>query len=94
MYRLADKYNIPALKKLAADDINSKLGPDNIFEELFGTFTSLYPEIQETQIDYLNKHIQDPIIRKKLPQWMEALAEGRLHGGAAGLVSALILSFD
>ena len=37
----ADQYNIPALKRLAADDINSKLGPDNIFEELFGTFTSL-----------------------------------------------------
>ncbi|KAI1796417.1 hypothetical protein LXA43DRAFT_618515 [Ganoderma leucocontextum] len=93
MYRLVDKYNIPALKKRAADDIKSKLGPDNIFEERFGTFTSLYPEIQEMQIN-LHEHIQDPTIREKLPKWMEALAEGRLHGSAAGIFSALILKFE
>ncbi|KAI0702972.1 hypothetical protein C8T65DRAFT_741452 [Cerioporus squamosus] len=91
MYRLADLYDVPMLKNLARNDIKMKLSPDNILDELFSTFTSLYPEIEAFEREYLLNNIDNPVIQQKLPDWMDALAEGRLPQGAAKTVSKLIL---
>ncbi|RDX50158.1 hypothetical protein OH76DRAFT_1349626 [Lentinus brumalis] len=91
MYRLADLYDIPMLKNLAKNDIKMKLSPNNILDELFSTFTSLYPEIEAFEREYLIRNIDHPVIQQKLPDWIEALAEGRLPQGAAKTVSKLIL---
>ncbi|TFK94586.1 hypothetical protein K466DRAFT_657618 [Polyporus arcularius HHB13444] len=91
MYRLADLYDIPMLKNLAKNDIKMKLSPNNILDELFSTFTSLYPEIEAFEREYLIRNIDHPVIQQKLPDWIDALAEGRLPQGAAKTVSKLIL---
>ncbi|KAM5532554.1 hypothetical protein V8D89_013760 [Ganoderma adspersum] len=95
MYRIAHKYDIASLKEKALNDIKSKLSPGNILEEMFSTFTSLYPDIQTIEYDYLHANIKDKGIQERLPTWLEAMEEGRLPKGAAGILASLIskLSF-
>ncbi|KAI0743835.1 hypothetical protein C8Q80DRAFT_1183395 [Daedaleopsis nitida] len=90
MYRLAEKYDIAPLKEKAANDIKAKLSPHNILEEIFSTFTSLYPGIQEVELEYLHANIKDAGIQARLPSWLEAMEKGLLPKGAAGIVASLI----
>ncbi|RPD63866.1 hypothetical protein L227DRAFT_572307 [Lentinus tigrinus ALCF2SS1-6] len=90
MYRLAEKYDIPDLKKDALKSIQSKLSPHNILEEIFSTFTSLYPAVQSIELEYLHAHSNDSGIRARLPKWLEAMEDGHLPRGAAGIVASLI----
>ncbi|CAL1713800.1 unnamed protein product [Somion occarium] len=54
MYRLADKYGFEDLKQRAANDIQSKLTPGGILDEVFSKFSSKYPEVLQAQLDFLH----------------------------------------
>ncbi|KAI0690191.1 hypothetical protein C8T65DRAFT_817442, partial [Cerioporus squamosus] len=90
MYRLAEKYDIPELREKALSSIRSKLTPDNVLEEIFSRFTSVRPVIQAMELEYLQAHISDDAIQARLPMWMEAMEDGSLPKGAAGIVVSLI----
>ncbi|KAL1942533.1 hypothetical protein VTO73DRAFT_6135 [Trametes versicolor] len=92
MYRLADKYDIAPLKKLAAEEIKKRLSAHNILQEVFSMFTSLYPEIRALEVKFLQNHIvsNGQGIRDQLPTWLEAMEEARLPKGASQIISLLI----
>ncbi|KAH9919572.1 hypothetical protein B0H21DRAFT_768098 [Amylocystis lapponica] len=83
MYRLADKYDLKALRELSKKDIKAKLTEDNILVELFSHFTSRYPEILELEIQFIR---DDNNVKTKtlasLPRWVESVAAGHMpHSG-------------
>ncbi|CDO69307.1 hypothetical protein BN946_scf184976.g26 [Trametes cinnabarina] len=92
LYRLAEKYDIASLKDLAAEEIKKRLHPYNILPEIFSTFTSVYPPIEELQLEYLQQHMGDEVIKDTLPVWIEALAKGHLPVGSERIISRLLLS--
>lgn len=53
VYRLADKYEIPGLKKLALEQIKRDISKCDIVEEAFSKFTSRYPELRELELEHL-----------------------------------------
>ena len=56
MYRLADKLQIPELKKRAQEELASNLTVDNIVWEVFSGFNSQFPAIRTMETDFLLKH--------------------------------------
>jgi len=91
MYRLADKYGLEGLKGMALDNIRLKLSPDNILKELFSTFTSRYPEIQQIQVDVLCDSMQVSDVMASMPGWMAVMAQGHLLH-SQNVMSTLLLS--
>ncbi|KAJ6613968.1 hypothetical protein B0H10DRAFT_1951111 [Mycena sp. CBHHK59/15] len=59
MYRLADELGLEKLKALALLSLNSRLSASNVVSEVFSEFTSLYPELQDIQVEYLVSHYRD-----------------------------------
>ncbi|KAF8152854.1 hypothetical protein K438DRAFT_1987722 [Mycena galopus ATCC 62051] len=59
MYRLADKLGLEELRTLALASLSSRLSENNILEEVFSFFTSLYPVIQELEIGVLTSNFSD-----------------------------------
>ncbi|KAF8214583.1 hypothetical protein K438DRAFT_1801718 [Mycena galopus ATCC 62051] len=57
MYRLADKFHLEKLKSLALESLRFQLSANNIVREAFSTFTSLFPEIQDIEAEFLVKHL-------------------------------------
>ncbi|KAI0769671.1 hypothetical protein BD413DRAFT_477311 [Trametes elegans] len=90
MYRLAEKYDIELLRALSIDQIKASLHPHNILQEIFSTFTSLYPAIQSIELDFLLKNINENVISDQLPTWIDAMEEGHLPRGASRIVSSLV----
>lgn len=56
MYRLADKLQIPELKKRATEELANNLTVDNIVWEVFSGFNSQFPAIRKMETDFLLKH--------------------------------------
>ena len=56
MYRLADKLDIPDLKKRAQEHIAMSLTIQNIVWEVFSGFTAQYADILKMETDFLLKH--------------------------------------
>ncbi|KAF9023722.1 hypothetical protein BDZ89DRAFT_1162596 [Hymenopellis radicata] len=56
MYRLADMIDLPALKERCLQAIHEGLTTDNIYEELFSKFTSLYPEVLQVELEFAVDH--------------------------------------
>ncbi|KAJ7083876.1 hypothetical protein C8R44DRAFT_52725 [Mycena epipterygia] len=59
MYRLADKLGLDELQALALAAISARLSEDNILEEVFSSFTSRYPAIQELEVGVLTSNFSD-----------------------------------
>ncbi|KAJ6481956.1 hypothetical protein C8R45DRAFT_1076080 [Mycena sanguinolenta] len=57
MYKLADKFELNELKALALQSLRSQLCADHIVREAFSTFTSMFPEIQDIEVDFLVRHL-------------------------------------
>ncbi|RPD63868.1 hypothetical protein L227DRAFT_608404 [Lentinus tigrinus ALCF2SS1-6] len=93
MYRVAEKYNVVELKDQALASIKSSLSPHNILEEVFSSFTSVYPAVQEMELHYLYDNVKDPEVQARLPAWLETLEEGHLPKGAASIIGGLISRF-
>ncbi|KAL6300209.1 hypothetical protein BKA93DRAFT_752866 [Sparassis latifolia] len=84
MYRLADKLGMDALKILAANDLRMKLSTENILDELFSQFTSWYPELLETQVEFFCDNCIGSGILPALEQKISAIVAGRSpHADAA-----------
>lgn len=56
MYKLADKLQIPDLKKRAQEHIEMSLTVGNIVWEVFSGFNTQYPDIRKMETDFLLKH--------------------------------------
>ncbi|PWN44228.1 hypothetical protein IE81DRAFT_321630 [Ceraceosorus guamensis] len=56
MYKLADKLQLPELKKRAETHIAKSLTTQNIVWEAFSGFNTRYPDIMHMEIDFLLKH--------------------------------------
>lgn len=79
MYRLADKYGLEELKKLAYDNICSQLTADNVLPEVFSKFTSRFSEIRELEVKLLSEEfLHKDVIANTLPDWIANLADGDL----------------
>ena len=48
-----------------------------------------YPAVQAIELEYLHANSKDAGIRARLPQWLEAMENGHLPKGAAGIVASL-----
>ncbi|KAJ7461372.1 hypothetical protein B0H11DRAFT_1923644 [Mycena galericulata] len=59
MYRLADKLGLEELQTLALAHISSRLSEDNILEEVFSSFTSVYPAFQELEVGVLTSNFSE-----------------------------------
>lgn len=77
MYRLAHMFGINELKKLAYDDLMTKLNPDNILVELSSTLTVRYTELQEAQVNMLIQKGLTPAVLSTMPQWLAELSSSQ-----------------
>ncbi|KAG8985870.1 hypothetical protein FRB94_005125 [Tulasnella sp. JGI-2019a] len=59
LYKLADRFDLPQIKRRAFQAIKNSLNPRNVAAELFGTFSSLFPEVRKFELDYLLSHWEE-----------------------------------
>ncbi|KAF9785433.1 hypothetical protein BJ322DRAFT_830356 [Thelephora terrestris] len=91
IYRLADKYDVPALKALALDRIRGELSKCDIVEESFSRFTSQYDEIRSLYVEQLAyTWVEDSTeaTRTSIEKKVDSFVEGDLEH-AAEMVSTL-----
>lgn len=88
MYRLAEKYGLTDLRKLAGQNLKSKLSRENILAEVFSSFTSRHPDIATTQIEYLCANLDGPV-QSALPRWLESVAAGNLPSSGSVLTAIM-----
>ncbi|KAJ7474212.1 hypothetical protein FB451DRAFT_1088903 [Mycena latifolia] len=73
MYKLADRFGLSQLKNLALESLTSQLSPDNIVGEAFSTFTSVYPEIQDIEVEFLIQHL--PNLTEEIEKMLKSLCD-------------------
>ncbi|KAJ7612632.1 hypothetical protein FB45DRAFT_939443 [Roridomyces roridus] len=59
MYKLADYLELTELKSLALASLRSQLTTGNIVREAFSTFTSMFTEIQDLEVEFLLGHLSE-----------------------------------
>ncbi|KAH9832286.1 uncharacterized protein C8Q71DRAFT_269925 [Rhodofomes roseus] len=74
MYRLAHTFGIAELKKLALDDIMTKITPDNILSELGSSLTIRYTELQEAEVNMLIQKGLTPAVLSTMPRWLAEIS--------------------
>ncbi|KAJ7354092.1 hypothetical protein DFH08DRAFT_854215 [Mycena albidolilacea] len=74
MYKLADAFALEDLKSLAFSSLKSQLSPQNIVREVFSTFTSFYPEIQDIEVEFLLRHI--PNLTQDVDEILRSICDG------------------
>ncbi|KAJ6456227.1 hypothetical protein C8R47DRAFT_189901 [Mycena vitilis] len=78
MYKLADKFALEDLKSRALESIRTQLSTETIVREAFSSFTSLYREIQDMEVEVLLKHL--PNVREGMGEMLKTVCdEGRPH---------------
>ncbi|KAJ7649422.1 hypothetical protein DFH06DRAFT_1475808 [Mycena polygramma] len=78
MYKLADKFALEELKSRALEFIQTQLSTETIVHEAFSSFTSLYPEIQDMEVEFLLKHL--PNLREGMGEMLRTVCdEGKPH---------------
>lgn len=65
VYRLARRFGLAELKKMASDAIEEQITPSNILVELFDLFTLRYPEIRKKRVAYAVAHWNEIKVRDK-----------------------------
>ncbi|KIO03982.1 hypothetical protein M404DRAFT_26602 [Pisolithus tinctorius Marx 270] len=78
MYRLADKYDLKALKEQARTDIQSKITAQNVVPELFSTFASRYPDVRNLLTKIYVAHCDHPNVTTAMPVWIGKVVRGEL----------------
>ncbi|KAJ7474210.1 hypothetical protein FB451DRAFT_1248323 [Mycena latifolia] len=76
MYRLADKLGLDDLKSRALQWIRSRLSEDNILREVFSSFTSMYPNVQTLEVEYLTSNFSETV-SEGLDQMAKKICEGQ-----------------
>jgi len=59
LYKLADRLDLPHIKARAFQAIKTSLNHRNVATELFGAFSSLFPEVRKVELDYLLNHWEE-----------------------------------
>ncbi|KAJ7660829.1 hypothetical protein DFH06DRAFT_1296892 [Mycena polygramma] len=78
MYKLADKFALEELKSRALESMRAQLSEETIVREAFSSFTSLYPEIQDMEVEFLLEHL--PNLREKMGEMLKTVCdEGKPH---------------
>ncbi|KAK7008050.1 hypothetical protein R3P38DRAFT_3027160 [Favolaschia claudopus] len=75
MYRLADKLGLEELRGLALESISSRLTERNILQEVFSSFTSTYPVIQELEVRFLTSNFSEKA-SEGLKEMTEKICQG------------------
>ncbi|KAK7064976.1 hypothetical protein R3P38DRAFT_2827338 [Favolaschia claudopus] len=75
MYRLADKLGLEELRGLALESISSRLSEHNILQEVFSSFTSTYPVIQELEVRFLTSNFSEKA-SEGLKEMTEKICQG------------------
>ncbi|KAJ7429376.1 hypothetical protein B0H11DRAFT_2145779 [Mycena galericulata] len=73
MYKLADAFGLTDLKDLALESVRSQLSPANIVCEAFSSFTSLYTEIQDIEVEFLLRHL--PSLTEEVAEMLKSICE-------------------
>ncbi|CCL99858.1 uncharacterized protein FIBRA_01883 [Fibroporia radiculosa] len=97
MYRLAEMCGIKELQELALNDIKMKLSSKNILDELFSTFTSWYPDVEQAELDFLTKGDIPSDVVAVMPRVVGRMAaSGVPHGGhvITALLKVLVASHN
>ncbi|KAF8193547.1 hypothetical protein K438DRAFT_835820 [Mycena galopus ATCC 62051] len=76
MYKLADRFGLDDLKALAIASVRSQLSAQNIVHETFSAFRSLYPEIQDIEVEFLRKDIQVPAVMDQIDAILSSVCDG------------------
>ncbi|KAJ7602064.1 hypothetical protein B0H17DRAFT_1026729 [Mycena rosella] len=74
MYKLADVFGLDELKSLALASLRSHLSPNNIVREAFSSFTSVYPEIQHMEVEFLIRHL--PALTGEIDKILKSVCDG------------------
>ncbi|KAF8198876.1 hypothetical protein K438DRAFT_1823872 [Mycena galopus ATCC 62051] len=75
MYRLADKLGLEDLRALSLAAISSSISEKNLLYEVFSFFTSVYPAIQELEVEALTSNSSgNPV--KGLKEMTDAICRG------------------
>ncbi|KAF7340382.1 hypothetical protein MVEN_01957700 [Mycena venus] len=74
MYKLADKFGLGELKALALESLRSQLSAENIVREAFSSFTSLYPEILDIEVEVLIRHL--PNLTEEVDNMLKSICDG------------------
>ncbi|CAK5279701.1 unnamed protein product [Mycena citricolor] len=88
MYRLADKLQLglDELKMLSQARISASLAESNILEEVFSSFTSTYPVIQELEVGILTSNFS-----KKAAEGLRAMVQNICEGEKPHAAETLFL---
>ncbi|KAJ7261628.1 hypothetical protein C8J57DRAFT_1134393 [Mycena rebaudengoi] len=74
MYKLADRFELNELKAVALQSLRSQFSADNIVREAFSTFTSLFPEIQDIEVEFLICHL--PNLALGINEMLRSVCDG------------------
>ncbi|KAJ7744151.1 hypothetical protein B0H16DRAFT_1560345 [Mycena metata] len=74
MYKLADAFGLDDLKSLAFRSLHSQLSAENIVREAFSSFTALYPEVQDVEVEVLMAHL--PNLKQQLSNMLRTACDG------------------
>ncbi|KAF9778364.1 hypothetical protein BJ322DRAFT_495081 [Thelephora terrestris] len=96
IYRLADKYDVPALKKLASESIRDNLKHCDIVGEIFSKFTSRYDEVRAMQINHLAsvRFGGDGAVKKKLCDEIDEKVDAYVAGDLKHAAEAVSLLWE
>ncbi|KAJ7223468.1 hypothetical protein GGX14DRAFT_694402 [Mycena pura] len=76
MYKLAEAFGLEDLKSLAFSSLRSQLSSENVVRETFSTFTSLFAEIQDIEVDLLLKKIPELTRNGDLEVMLRGVCDG------------------
>ncbi|KAF9645618.1 hypothetical protein BDM02DRAFT_3271586 [Thelephora ganbajun] len=93
IYRLADKYDLPLLKRLALDNIRDGLKQCDTVEEVFSRFSSKYEDIRTMQVNHLASVLSsaDEVSAKDLCGKVDEMVDNYANGDLDHAMDAIIL---
>ncbi|KAJ6509665.1 hypothetical protein DFH09DRAFT_273698 [Mycena vulgaris] len=74
MYRLADKLGLDELKAASLSAIRASLSTENIIQAVFSKFTSMYPEVQDAEVEFLLDNF--PALKEEVDRVLDGLCRG------------------
>ncbi|GAA5957289.1 hypothetical protein JCM3765_000414 [Sporobolomyces pararoseus] len=80
LYRLADKLDVPEVKKLTKLAIVNGLTVENVLYELISTFSYHYPEMQEAALTFALEHWEKVKLTSAFQQVITGSCLGRIEG--------------
>ncbi|KAJ6501751.1 hypothetical protein DFH09DRAFT_1441573 [Mycena vulgaris] len=76
MYRLADKLGLDELKAASLSSIRASFSTENIVQAVFSKFTSIYPEVQDAEVEFLFLLDNFPALKEEVDRVLDGLCRG------------------